>query len=65
MQFDAECARRGGEIAGTLLRMGTTVGVADTLIAATAIVHKLTLVTGNIDHYQRMVPFGLTIENWR
>ena len=56
--FDSECARLGGEIAGTLLRSGTTVGVADVLIAATAIVHKLTLVTGNVDHYQRMRSFG-------
>jgi tRNA(fMet)-specific endonuclease VapC len=63
--FDFECARLGGEIAGAMLRAGTTVGVADTLIAATAIVHKLTLVTGNVDHYQRMIGFGLTIDNWR
>ena len=47
------------------MRTGTTVGVADVLIATTAIVHQLTLVTGNVDNYQRMVPFGLTIENWR
>lgn len=46
--FDDGCARLGGEMAGALLRNGTTVGVADTLIAATAIVHKLTLVTGNV-----------------
>ena len=63
--FDFECARLGGEIAGTLLRSGMTVGVADALIAATAIVHKLILVTGNLDHYQRMIDFGLTIDNWR
>jgi tRNA(fMet)-specific endonuclease VapC len=63
--FDVECARLGGEIAGALQRNGTTVGVADTLIAATAIRHKLTLVTGNVDHFQRMVEFGLPIDNWR
>jgi predicted nucleic acid-binding protein len=65
VHFDGECAQLGGEIAGALLRTGTTVGVADVLIATTAIVRKLTLVTGNVDHYQRMVPFGLTIETWR
>jgi len=63
--FDAECARRGGEIAGALLRSGTPLGVADVLIAATAIVHRATLVTANMTHYQRLVAFGLTIENWR
>ena len=65
VHFDAECAQLGGKIAGALLRTGTTVGVADVLIATTAIVHQLKLVTGNVDNYQRMVPFGLTIENWR
>ncbi|MBN1612467.1 MAG: hypothetical protein JW940_37900 [Polyangiaceae bacterium] len=53
------------EIAGALLRSGTTVGVADALIAATAIVHDRVLVTGNLDHYQRTLPFGLRLENRR
>jgi predicted nucleic acid-binding protein len=35
------------------------------LIASTAIVHKRVLVTGNLGHYQHMLPFGLTTENWR
>jgi predicted nucleic acid-binding protein len=39
VSFDEECARLGGEIAGALLRNGTTVGVADSLMAATAIVN--------------------------
>ena len=54
-----------GEVAGVLLRNGTPVGVADVLIAATAIVHQVTVATANIAHYQRMVPFGLRVENWR
>lgn len=65
LAFDESCARVGGEIAGALLRTGTTVGVADALIAATAIAHDLTLVTANVEHYQRMATFGLRIENWR
>jgi tRNA(fMet)-specific endonuclease VapC len=65
LAFDVECARVGGEIAGTLLRSGTTIGVADTLIGATAIVHGVTLATANVAHYQRMAAFGLRIENWR
>jgi tRNA(fMet)-specific endonuclease VapC len=65
LAFDAECARIAGEIGGSLLRSGLPVGVADVLIAATAIAHGLTLATANVDHYQRMKPFGLTIENWR
>ena len=65
LAFDYACARLGGEIAGTLLRSGATVGVADTLIGATAVVHGITLVSANIEHYQRLAAFGLRIENWR
>jgi predicted nucleic acid-binding protein len=63
--FDAECARVAGEMAGVLLRGGITVGVADVLIAATAIVHQVTVATANIAHYERMARFGLQVENWR
>ena len=65
LAFNFACARLGGEIAGTLLRSGTTMGFADVLIGATAIVHDLTLVSANVEHYQRMAVFGLKLENWR
>jgi tRNA(fMet)-specific endonuclease VapC len=65
LAFDARCAQVGGEIAGALLRTGASVGVADLLIAATAIANKLVLATANLAHYQRMQPFGLALENWR
>jgi len=65
LAFDYACACLAGEIEGTLLRNGTTVGVADALIGATAIVHGFTLVSANVVHYQRMAAFGLRIENWR
>jgi hypothetical protein len=37
------------------------------MIAATALVHGLTLVTGNVNHYERVRTFGhpLRIETWR
>jgi tRNA(fMet)-specific endonuclease VapC len=63
--FDDECARVAGEIAGAVMRSGQSVGVADVLIAATAIAHHLTLVTGNVAHFDRMKQFGLTVDNWR
>jgi tRNA(fMet)-specific endonuclease VapC len=63
--FDAECAQLAREMAGALLRGGATVGVADVLIASTAIVRGVVLATANVDHHQRMLPFGLKIENWR
>jgi len=61
LAFDDKSARLGGELAGALLRTGATVGVADVLIAATAIANNLTLASANPAHYQRLVPFGLSI----
>ena len=63
--LDDECARVAGEIAGALLRSGQSVGVADVLIAASAIVHQRTLITGNVRHFDRMKRFGLQVDNWR
>jgi tRNA(fMet)-specific endonuclease VapC len=65
LSFDTACAKRAAEIAGALQRSGQGVGTADVLIAATAIVHDVTLATANVSHYQRIAPFGLRIENWR
>ena len=65
LAFDEKCAQIGGEIDGALLRTGTTIGVADVLIAATAIANDMTLATANLAHYRRLEPFGLRIENWR
>lgn len=60
-------ARRAGGIYGALERLGTPIGRADPMIAATALVHGLTLVTGNVEHYERIAKLGhpLRIENWR
>jgi predicted nucleic acid-binding protein len=33
--------------------------------SATAIANNLTLASANLAHYQRLVPFELSIENWR
>jgi tRNA(fMet)-specific endonuclease VapC len=56
-----------GRIFGDLQRMGQPIGVADTVIAATAIENNLTLITGNQAHYQRIqaLNYTLVIENWR
>lgn len=43
-------------------RLGITLGDADLRIAAIALARGLTVVTGNVRHFQR-VP-GLPIENW-
>ena len=65
--IDAECARLAGEIDGALERAGRRVGVADVLIAATAIRSGRTLVTANTSHYERIRHAGFQVqtENWR
>ncbi|RYG30743.1 type II toxin-antitoxin system VapC family toxin [bacterium] len=43
------------------------IGLADTFIAATAVSEKLTLVTANVKHFERIQEMGYSIalENWR
>ncbi|MGI2906227.1 type II toxin-antitoxin system VapC family toxin [Tolypothrix sp. VBCCA 56010] len=61
---DAELA---GRIYADLERTGQPIGLADSMIAAIAIQDNLTLVTGNLPHYQRIQSFGysLKLDNWR
>jgi tRNA(fMet)-specific endonuclease VapC len=54
---------RAAEIYGSLRRRGQPISDADLLIAATALLHDLSLVTGNEDHFKRLD--GLRIINWR
>ena len=62
LPFDAEAARAYGQIRAGLEARGTPIGDADTRIAAIALVHGMTVVTGNVRHFER-VP-GLEVENW-
>ena len=62
LPFDASAARRYGEVRAELERRGTPLGDADLRIAAIALARGLTVVTGNVRHFQR-VP-GLPVENW-
>lgn len=56
-----------GQVYGELERQGQTIGRADPMIAATAIHHRLVLVTGNVQHYERIVRSGfpLIVQNWK
>jgi tRNA(fMet)-specific endonuclease VapC len=45
---------------------GTPIGLADVMIAATAISLGLPVATGNRAHYELALPLGLkAVENWR
>ena len=67
LNFDLRSAELAGRIYGDLERRGRTIGRADPMIAAIAINNGLTLVTGNIAHYERIQTLGysLVLENWR
>jgi tRNA(fMet)-specific endonuclease VapC len=43
------------------------IGLADAIIAGIAIEQNLTLVSGNLSHYQRIQSLGysLKLDNWR
>ncbi|AUX27532.1 twitching motility protein PilT [Sorangium cellulosum] len=62
LSFDDVAAEIYGRVRAELETRGTPIGPNDLLIAATALAHGLTLVTGNEREFGR-VP-GLRIENW-
>ena len=51
------------DIYAHLYKQGRLISDADILIAATALVHNLTLVTGNVEHFNR-IP-NLISESWK
>lgn len=65
--FDAAAADLAGQIAGDLDRVGLPIGRCDPMIAAIALDRGLELVTGNINHYQRLQQLGypLVLTHWR
>jgi tRNA(fMet)-specific endonuclease VapC len=67
LTLDLQSAELAGRICGDMEREGQTIGFADPIIAALAIRHDLTLVTGNVSHYQRIQQAGypLRLDNWR
>lgn len=53
---------RAADIYGDLYKRGSLINDPDILIAATALVHGLVVVTNNEKHFNRII--GLQIENW-
>jgi len=62
LPFDADAAQVYGPLRAGLEASGRRLDEPDLRIASIALAHGLTLVTGNVQHFQR-VP-GLTIEDW-
>jgi tRNA(fMet)-specific endonuclease VapC len=62
LDVDAACAAEFGKLNGDLLRRGIVVPYADLMIAATAKLHDLTLVTHNASDFFN-IP-ALRLEDW-
>lgn len=67
ISFDESCSIIAGRMFADLENTGQPIGKADPMIAAIAIQHDLTLVTGNTAHYERLQKLGysLKLDNWR
>lgn len=62
LPFDDRCAEHYAVIRAALARQGRLIGANDLLIAATALAHRATLVTHNVDEFSRVE--GIVIEDW-
>jgi tRNA(fMet)-specific endonuclease VapC len=62
LPFEQEDALVGSRLRADLSRRGCPIGDFDSLIAAQAITHDLTLVTNNLREFERIQ--GLRTENW-
>lgn len=62
LPFDAEAAAAHAASRLVLAKAGTPIGERDLVIAATALVHGLTVATGNVREFRR-VP-GLKVAEW-
>ena len=60
--FDGPVAEQWARVNAPLRRVGTPIGPFDAAIAATALVHRCTVVTHNRKHFD-LVP-GLAVEDW-
>ena len=62
LPLDDDIARKCGQVRADLQRKGTKIPTLDLLIATTALLHDLTVVTHNQRHFS-LVP-NLRIEDW-
>ena len=62
LTFNSASALQAAKIRAQLQRAGRPIGGYDVLIAATALVHNLTVVTHNTREFSRVA--GLLVEDW-
>ena len=62
LDFGKSEALAGGELIGRLEKAGKKLSMGDVLIAATAKVYKLTIITEDKKHFGRLTKFGIKVE---
>jgi tRNA(fMet)-specific endonuclease VapC len=62
LDYGNQEASRFAEISATLRQQGQLIGVPDAMIAATAQVHRLAVITKNLKHFERVK--NLKVVNW-
>lgn len=62
LPVDSAVGLAAGDLWASLSRKGRGISFPDLLIGATAMSHRLALVTANVRHFQDMA--GLKVENW-
>ena len=62
LELTDEIIVKAAEVYSGLYKRGELIGDADILIAASALIHDLVIVTNNEKHFRR-IP-GLTVKNW-
>jgi tRNA(fMet)-specific endonuclease VapC len=65
LEFTDQCAREDGKTHAFLADRGIRIGAIDLMLASTAVVNELVLITHDrdFDHLKGVVP-GLTIDDW-
>lgn len=61
--IDQKVGRKAGKIAADLIDEGERIEINDLYIAATALLHEETVLTGNVEHYERID--DLEVADWR
>jgi len=62
MPIDERVAEKAGEITADLKKRGEKIDLNDIYIAATALIHDETILTGNIKHFEKIK--GLKVVDW-
>jgi len=62
--FDRLAAEQYGLLKALLSKTGQLISDNDLQIASIAVVNNLTLVTHNTAHFNRLIPYGLQLEDW-